>query len=325
MNKKSSFIIILLLATCTFTQTSCKWIKKNNAATNEEAEKIERPPFVADSAYSYISDQVAFGPRVPGTEAQKKCVDYLKQKLVQFGAQVQIQEGTVTVFDGTQKPMYNIIGSINPQIERRLLLMAHWDSRPFADQGTIDSDKPIDAANDGASGVGVLLEIARQLQLKKPEIGIDILFVDVEDYGKPEVENSYALGTQFWAKQAKNSGYMASNGILLDMVGAGDAYFTFEGYSVQYAGDFLKMVWGIAHQLGHGSYFSYTPTDMITDDHYYVNTIAGIPTIDIIHRDMSSPTGFWKHWHTQEDKLDKIDKKTLQVVGETVLATIYAY
>lgn len=322
MNRNKLFLFTVLLLS--FTQVGCKWLKKEQTTTKNEV-KVERPVFIADSAYQYIAEQVAFGPRVSGTDAQKKCADYLKQKLEQFGAKVQVQEGTVTVYDGSKKPMYNIMGSFNPQAERRLLLLAHWDSRPFADQGTVDTEKPIDGANDGASGVGVLLEIARQLQAKKPEIGVDILFVDVEDYGKPEVQDSYALGTQFWAKQAKNSGYTASNGILLDMVGAGDAYFTFEGYSVQYAGDFLKMVWGIAHQLGHGSYFSYTPTDMITDDHYYVNTIAGVPTIDIIHKDMGSATGFWKHWHTQEDRLDKIDKKTLQVVGETVLATVYAY
>ena len=322
----------LLITVCLFTSLlfSCKWLKKDESEVVVVEETLERPDFSPDSAYEYVAKQVAFGPRVPGLPAQKACFDYLKEKMTQFGAQVTVQEAKLNIYNGKEVPMFNLIASFNPDIEKRILLCAHWDSRPFADQDTAKRNLPIDGANDGASGVAVLMEIARQLNIKKPDVGVDIIFFDVEDYGQPDgdgdhVEDSYALGTQYWAKNPHKPNYTAENGILLDMVGAGDVLFTMEGISMQYAPEFNRKVWNIAIQMGYADYFNFRMTESIIDDHYYINKIAAIPTIDIIHKDLNTASGFWKYWHTHEDNLSKIDKNTLKVVGETVLATVFDF
>lgn len=309
---------------------SCKRFKNDAQEVGAVEDEIVRPDFSADSAYAYVAKQVEFGPRVPGSTAHKSCFLFLKEKMNQLGAQVIIQEAAIKVYNGKEVPMYNLIATYNPQSERRILLCAHWDSRPFADQDTLNKNQAIDGANDGASGVGVLMEIARQLNIKRPEVGVDIIFFDVEDYGQPEgdgnyVEDSYALGTQYWTKAPHVANYNAENGILLDMVGASDALFTMEGISMQYASEFNKKVWDIGAQLGYSDYFNFRTTESIIDDHYYINKTMGIPTIDIIHKDLNTASGFWKYWHTNEDNLSKIDKNTLKVVGETVLATVYSY
>lgn len=324
-----SFKIYILFCVVILTNFSCKWIKKEPQEVDNQL-KIEHPVFSADSAFEYVKMQVDFGPRVPGLPAQKACFDYLKNRMTSFGAQIFVQEADIKVYNGSKVPMYNLIASFNPSAEKRILLCSHWDSRPFADQDTIEKNKPIDGANDGASGVGVLMEVARQLQIKKPTVGVDIIFFDVEDYGQPDgepnySEDSYALGTQYWAKTPHIANYKAESGILLDMVGASDAIFTMEGVSMQYAADFNREVWNNASELGYGDYFSFRTTEGIIDDHYYINKIAGIPTIDIIHKDLNTPSGFWKYWHTHNDNLSKIDKNTLKVVGETVLATVYQF
>jgi len=214
--------------------------------------------------------------------------------------------------------------------KKRLLLCAHWDTRHVADQGNEDINQPIEGANDGGSGVGVLLEIARQLQLKAPNAGVDIIFFDVEDQGQPDYitpmkRDTYCLGSQFWSKTPHVPGYTAQNGILLDMVGAKDAVFTLEGTSMYFAPEWMRKVWDAAIQLGHSKYFNYNRTDPITDDHLYINQIKGIPTIDIIHYDRNTRSGFGSYWHTHNDNMEVIDKATLQAVGETVLAVTYEY
>jgi hypothetical protein len=218
-------------------------------------------------------------------------------------------------------------------VPRRLLLCAHWDSRPYADQekDPADQKKPFDSADDGPSGVGVLLEIARQLQRKNPEIGVDILFFDVEDYGPPsfdrqtETPDSYCLGTQFWCKNPHVAGYRAESGILLDMVGGKGATFTYEGVSMRYAQSWMKQVWKNAALLGYSNIFIRQPTPEILDDHYYINTLINIPTINIIHRSSYTRSGFAPHWHTFQDNMQVIDKSVLQAVGETVLASVHQF
>jgi Zn-dependent M28 family amino/carboxypeptidase len=301
---------------------SCRNQAEQPETTVPETVVVERPAFNSDSTYSYIETQVNFGPRVPGTSPQKACADWLKSKLEQLGAQVTFQKTSVKVYNGSSVPCYNIIGSYKPEAKKRILLCAHWDSRPWADQDDTNTDNPIDGANDGASGVGVLLEIARQLQQTPPNVGVDIIFFDVEDYGKSEVENSYCLGSQYWSKNPHIPGYKASQGILLDMVGAPNATFALEGFSMQIAPQVMKKVWSLGHELGHGKYFLYRETGAITDDHYYVTTLTGIPTIDIIHNDATTMSGFGKYWHTHDDNMSNISKETLQAVGETVLAAV---
>lgn len=305
---------------------SCKNQQKEAVETEEvNAEISTAPAFSSDSAFQYIETQVKFGPRVPGTPAQQLCADWLINTLKRFGAEVTVQKTTVKAHDGKLLPCINIIGSYNTSVSKRLLLGAHWDSRPRADQDVKNVDQPIDGANDGASGVGVLLEMARQFQITPPFAGVDIIFFDVEDYGISGESDSYCLGSQYWAKNPHKPGYTASNGILLDMVGAKGAQFTMEGSSMQIAPDFVRQVWRKAHALGHGRFFLFRETDPIVDDHVYVYKYSRIPMIDIIQYDPSTPTGFGKYWHTHDDNMGIISRETLQAVGETVLGIVYEY
>jgi len=288
------------------------------------------PAFDADSAWVFVENQVKFGPRVPNSEAHVACGNYLTSELKRFGAQVYEQEATLTAYNGTQLKAKNIIGSYNPENSKRVLLFAHWDSRPYADHDKDPANqmKPIDGADDGASGVGVLLEMARQFSIKTPAIGIDIIFFDAEDYGTPEFvkeykENTWCLGAQFWAKNPHVKGYKADFGILLDMVGAKNASFFKEATSMRYAPQIVEEVWSTARDLGYGKFFINAEGGAITDDHQYVILGRNIPCIDIIYTDPESDNGFGPHWHTQNDTMDNIDRETLKAVGQTVLQVVY--
>ena len=288
------------------------------------------PAFDADSAWVFVENQVKFGPRVPNSEAHVACGNYLTSELKRFGAQVYEQEATLTAYNGTQLKAKNIIGSYNPENSKRVLLFAHWDSRPYADHDKDPANqmKPIDGADDGASGVGVLLEMARQFSTKSPAIGIDIIFFDAEDYGTPEFvkeykENTWCLGAQFWAKNPHVKGYKADFGILLDMVGAKNASFFKEATSMRYAPQIVEEVWSTARDLGYGKFFINAEGGAITDDHQYVILGRNIPCIDIIYTDPESDNGFGPHWHTQNDTMDNIDRETLKAVGQTVLQVVY--
>ncbi len=288
------------------------------------------PAFDADSAWVFVENQVKFGPRVPNSEAHVACGNYLTSELKRFGAQVYEQEATLTAYNGTQLKAKNIIGSYNPENSKRVLLFAHWDSRPYADhdKDPANHKKPIDGADDGASGVGVLLEMARQFSIKSPAIGIDIIFFDAEDYGTPEFvkeykENTWCLGAQFWAKNPHVKGYKADFGILLDMVGAKNASFFKEATSMRYAPQVVEEVWSTARDLGYGKFFINAEGTPIVDDHQYVILGRNIPCIDIIYTDPESDNGFGPHWHTQNDTMDNIDRETLKAVGQTVLQVVY--
>ncbi len=301
------------------------------------------PEFSADSAYMYISEQVAFGARIPGSGAHYECVRYLREQLERFGCDVELQQGQMLDYEGKPQQVVNIIGHITggDPAKRRILLCAHYDSRPWADQEEdYDSRRqPVLGANDGASGVGVLLEIARQIRLWNTEhakqVNCDIVFFDCEDMGTPEFftgkerENTWCLGSQMWAREYNESQSIKSKsrstyryGILLDMVGAPDAVFPKEYYSVQYAGNRVEEVWRTADRLGYGSLFANMPSYPVTDDHYYINTIAGIPCIDIINYNPTGDTGFAHWWHTLHDDMNHISHATLEAVGKTVMKVI---
>lgn len=310
------WIFALLLTAC----TACESDKK----TPPPPPPINLPKvnFNADTTFQFIQKQVDFGPRTPGSEAHKACADWLVAILKRFGGKVTVQESEVTASMGGKVPMYNIIGAFNPNASKRILLAAHWDTRLMADQDADESrqKEPIDGANDGGSGVGILLEIARQISLTPLQnIGVDIVLFDVEDQGLSETENTYCLGSQYWSKNLHKPNYSAEFGILLDMVGAGDALFYQEYYSLQYAPHVVKKVWDVASKKGHSSYFTYKNGGGVTDDHYYVNKFAKIPMIDIIHH---SPQGFGKFWHTHNDNIKVINKNTLKAVGEVVLTVV---
>ena len=309
---------------------ACSGDKKNERGASEPAEvTVKSPPFNADSAYAYVKRQVDFGPRVPNSPAHSSCGDYLVSTLRVFADTVIEQTFNVRAFDGKMLRARNVIASFRPELGNRIFLAAHWDTRPFADQDTVRKDQPIDGANDGASGTGVLLEVARVLAAENTNAGVDIILFDVEDYGQPEessfpsMEDSYCLGSQYWSKNPHVPGYQARFGILLDMVGASRATFTQEGTSRAYAADVVDLVWKTAASAGFSDYFLFQTTKGIIDDHYYINRIAGIKCIDVIHYDFNAPSGFWKHWHTHGDSMDKIDRNTLKAAGQTVLDVIY--
>lgn len=318
--------IILLTASLTALTVSCK---TNSGKVQGDAADaaVVVPGFNADSAYLYVKTQVDFGPRVPNTAQHVACGNYLAGKLTEFGATLTNQYADLLTFDGTVLKARNIIGSYNTESKKRILLFAHWDSRPFADHDPDEKNyhTPILGANDGASGVGVLLEIARQINAQAPRLGVDIIFFDAEDYGEPafgEVHwgDFWALGSQYWARNPHVPNYNARFGILLDMVGGKNAVFKKEAYSEQYAQSVNKKVWNQAKELGYAAYFVNEKTGNVTDDHLYINEYAGIPCIDIIPHDFS---GEGSAWHTQKDNMEIIDKKTLKAVGQTVLAVIY--
>ena len=302
---------------------------KQSKPTTQPQAAVVVPTFNADSAYRYTATQVEFGPRVPNTAAHVACGEWLAQELERFGAQVTSQHVTLRAYDGTPLKARNIIGSYKPETKKRVLLCAHWDSRPWADADPDPKNhySPILGANDGASGVGVLLEVARQLQAQPTDIGVDIILFDAEDYGEhasstEEPEGmAWCLGSQYWARVPHTDGYMARFGILLDMVGGRDARFHREALSDHFAKHIVDKVWAAAHTSGNGSYFPYAEGGAITDDHLPINQIARIPCIDIIGH--YPETGFAPTWHTMDDTMDNIDPAVLRAVGQTVLQVIY--
>jgi len=241
-----------------------------------------------------------------------------------------MQSAVLTAYNDTRLNACNIIGSYNPDSKRRILLCAHWDTRPYADreEDPAIQTTPIDGADDGGSGVGVLLEIARLLGRNAPETGIDIIFFDAEDYGTPSFtaerkRDTWCLGSQFWAKNPHVKGYSAEFGILLDMVGAKGATFYKEFTSVRYASKYVERIWATARDLGYGRFFINAKGGAVIDDHQYVISGARIPCLDIINYDNSTDSGFGAHWHTLGDNMKVIDRATLKAVGQTLLETLY--
>ncbi len=331
MNRNTSILLALLFIF--IITTSCE--TSQNKASNKKTIKKDRvipPPFNADSAYTFIADQVEFGPRVPGNDAHANCALWIEKKLKDYGGKVTVQDFKTRTYDNITRNGKNIIASFNPESSKRIMLMAHWDSRPFADHddNTELHNTPIDGANDGASGVGVLIEMARQFSLKSPEVGVEIIFFDLEDWGPPHDmqitydEEYWGLGSQYWAKNPHEYGYSAAFGILLDMVGAKDVEFRREYYSNREAKFVVDLVWNTASDMGYSSVFIDEPGGQITDDHYFINKYARIPSIDIIHLDPNSKNrSFFEHWHTINDNMDNIDKLSLQIVGDVLMNVVY--
>jgi len=303
---------------------------ENETNSIDEPTALKKAPaFKEENAYAHIEYQVGLGPRVPGTAAQKKCATYIQNEISKYCDTVFVQKTTVTQPISDKKyPCINIVGSMNPDALYRILILAHWDTRPWADMDDERQTEPILGADDGASGVGVMLEVARAIkesELKLEDVGVDFLFVDVEDVGKTEWSAlSYSLGTQYWAQNPHIPNYKANYGMCLDMVGAKNAQFLLEGYSKNYAGDKQQNIWDIANRLGYGRYFLYQDAGAITDDHVVINQMANIPCVDIINlNEMQSENAFKPHWHTHDDNIDVIDKSTLKAVGQTVLQVLY--
>lgn len=303
-----------------------------NKTKEESEEQVSKQPvssrpnlFDADSAYLYIQNQVDFGPRVPNSESHRKCGNWLEQMLAKWTDTVYVQNFKAKSYTGASWNGKNVIGVFNPKSTDRLLLCAHWDTRPMADQDPDNPTTPADGACDGGSGVGVLLEIARQFHKNRPDAGIDIIFFDLEDGGSNDgsVERSWCLGSQHWAKNPHVTDYRAKNGILLDMVGAKNAMFAREEMSARFDNDFLSRVWQTGTNLGYGQYFINFNKAGITDDHVYISYEGKVPTIDIIEYNPKTSSGFGDYWHTHKDNMSIIDKQTLTAVGKTVIQVVW--
>lgn len=295
--------------------------KTSAVATSDslaDGESAEAVSFSADSAYSYLAKQVEFGPRVPNTDAHRRAGDWIVAELQRHGAVVTEQKADLKAFDGTILHARNIFGQINPDASRRVLLLAHYDCRPWADQDPNPENRkrPVDGANDGASGVAVILETARQLKAAGSEAGIDFLFVDAEDWGTDGDDDSWAMGTRYFAQNPPVAGYSPDLAILLDMVGGKGASFPREYFSQQNAPQINDAFWAAARAAGHSDRFPNKLGGAVTDDHIELLKV-GIPAIDII--EYLPGSGFNPNWHTLSDNLDNISVETLGAVGESLM------
>lgn len=306
--------------------------KVSAPSTTIDYSQVAIPQFSADSAYQYVADQVAFGYRTPGSVGQRKCAAYLVSQMERWCDTVIVQNFHSTLWDGTQVPGSNIIASIEAREgtanNQRILLAAHWDSRLWADHDPDEANHhhPIDGANDGASGVGVLMEMARVISAQRPSVAIDIIFFDLEDQGVPEWADEYqddtwCLGSQYWSQHLHRPYYTAAYGILLDMVGTQQPRYTKEQVSRQFASGALNKMWSAAAALGHDKIFVNADTDPILDDHFYVNRLANIPMLDIVQN--NAECSFFPHWHTISDNMEHVDKNSLLITAEVILKTIY--
>lgn len=332
---KKSKIMIALLIVALIAGAAFNFLPSNKAEVSEteEIEKVQPvgPDFNADSAYIYLQEQCDFGPRTMNSTAHDKCEKWIIQKFEQYGCKVTTQKATLNGYDGTPLRSTNIIASYNPKATTRIMFCAHWDCRPWADNDPDSTNwhKPIIAANDAASGVGVMIELARILKGSGLELGVDFVCFDAEDYGTPQwfegedPGDTWALGAQYFANNLPE-GYAPRYGILLDMVGGVGAKFYREGMSMQYAPAIVKKVWNAARQVGYGSYFPKADGGMITDDHIPVNQTANIPCIDVIpYYPDCAQSSFGPTWHTIADNMDNIDKNTLKAVGQTMVQVLF--
>lgn len=328
---KTHFIALLSAVLCLL---SCN-TKKGAATDAAETMKPVGPVFCADSAYAFCEAQCAFGPRTMNSEAHDKCGEWIMNKFRQYGMDVETQQMTLDGYDGTPLKCTNIIASYKPELTTRILLCAHWDTRPWADNDPDEANrrKPVIGANDGASGIAVMLEVARLIQTADTalNIGVDFVCFDAEDMGTPQwadngdSEDTWALGAQYWAKNPHKAGYEARYGILLDMVGGEGARFYQEGVSKHFAPEIVRKVWAAAKTAGYGSLFPDSEGGMVTDDHLPINRHTNIPTIDIIaYYPDCERSNFGPTWHTVSDDMTHIDRDVLKAVGQTVMQVLYS-
>lgn len=310
-------------------QTGCGPDKKksedagNQTTITKPKKKALVPAINADSVFQFVEKQLSFGTRVPGSAGHKKQKDWMVNKAKSYGLPVKVQDFTVNFLGKTNVPAYNIIASLNPEHQTRVILAAHWDTRLIAEKDPDPSKQklPIMGADDGGSGVAALFEIMRILSEKNIDLGVDFIFFDAEDQGNEG--SDWCLGAQYWSKNPHVAGYKADWGILLDLVGAKGARFYKEDISMVFAGNYVDKVWKLAQNMGFGQYFLNEKIGSIQDDHYYVNSIVKIPMIDIIH---TLPSGnFGLYHHTHQDDLPIIDKEVLRVVTQVTIAALYRY
>jgi len=276
--------------------------------------------FNAERAFAYLEKQVSFGPRDPGSKGHQECLKFLEKELKKYAEKVELQ--SFDYHDTKHKKKFvltNVIASFNKDNKKRIFLAAHWDTRPRADYESKENrNKPILGANDGASGVAVLLEIARQLKENPAEIGVDLILFDGEDYGEAGHLEDYFLGSRYFAKHTKN--YKPKYGILLDMIGDANLNLPREGYSQRYLPHIVDKVWNIAQSMGYSEFEDHTGS--YVDDDHVILIQHGIPCIDII--DFAYPDKTHRYWHTLQDTPDKCSVQSLDTIGQVMMEVIYS-
>jgi len=318
MNKLAIFAIILFIAGCSSEKKpGLQFAPKGN----------EVPAFNADSAYTFVEQQVSFGPRNPNTFGHVEVQSFLKNKLGEYAGDefVFFQRFTHPGYGNDTLRLANIIASFNPYASDRIMLAAHYDTRPRADEDTTNVNNAIPGADDGGSGVAVLLELARIFKNNPPPVGVDIVLFDGEDYGTSGDLPNYFLGSRYWADNPPVQGYNPRFGILLDMVGGNNAFFPKEVNSLQYAPNLVNEVWAIAKEKGYGWLFSEEEGGRVQDDHVIVSEYTNIPMINIINhrRGVNGSVVFADYWHTHRDNMNIISRETLEAVGVVLSELIY--
>jgi len=286
----------------------------------------EAPDFDADNAFRFVEEQLDFGPRVPNTEAHREAIQYFNSHFREMAGNrsVFIQSFKTEAY-GDSLQLYNLIAAFSPEKKDRILLAAHWDSRPRSENDESNPDSPVPGADDGGSGVAVLMELAEIFRDNPPPIGIDIILFDGEDYGEVSDLDYYFLGSRHWSQNPPVEGYNPRFGILLDMVGGKGAQFPKEGFSMEYAPSLVNEIWRIGEEFGYDDLFLNEMGQKVADDHIIVQRITGIPMINIIHHYVNDEGDleFAEYWHTQNDTIDIIDKEVMGKVGNVLLELIY--
>src|SRR4051812_19503699 len=275
-----------------------------------------RPPreFDGQAAFGYIQKQIGYGPRIPGTRAHRQMGQWLDTILRQRADTLVVQEWKHVTAKGDSLPLTNFIARFKPRAEKRILLLAHWDSRPTADSPlSQDSTKPVLGANDGGSGVALLLGVADVLKRTPPAIGVDLLFVDGEDYGDfTKAPKDVLIGSRYYG--AHQVGGPPLYAVLFDLIADKDLQIYQEGNSVVGAPEVVELVWDTAKDLGYSGYFISSPRHTLIDDHLELQK-AGIRAIDVVDFDYPA-------WHTVYDTIDKVSAASLQVVGDVAVELV---
>jgi len=302
---------------------SCK--SDTNSTISKTLPRIKVAKFDSELAYAHVEKQLSFGTRVPGSSNHKATKDWIVETMKSYGWSVEEEHFQAIVYTGEELPGTNIISRYKPKASTRILLAAHYDTRHVADKEKENPGRkgePIMGADDGASGVAVLMSMAKTIAGSGLEIGVDIVFFDLEDYGEPGVNNnkeSWAIGSAHWAQNVDRS-YSPKHALLLDMVGAKEATFPRESFSQSINSDLVDQVWKLAQNMGHGNYFINENRGIVIDDHISVHKYSGIKMIDIVNKKVGA---FGHYHHTHQDDIEIIDKSTMQAVGQVAMAVIF--
>ena len=278
----------------------------------------DRPSFDGEVAQRLIRTQVDFGPRVPGWEGHSRQLEWMTGLLEGLADTLELQPFEFVTSQGDTLFLTNLLARFNREAEERILLLAHWDTRPWSDAAADPDEReiPVPGANDGGSGTAILLQLAALMSLNPPPWGVDLLFVDGEDYG-PGTQDMF-MGSRHFADALPAEPPWAY-GVLLDLVGDADPSFPVEGYSAERARPVVNLVWRIADDLGYGSFFPTRVGPYAQDDHLFLND-AGLPTIDIIDFQYGPGNQFW---HTPRDTPENTSARTLGMVGEVMAELVY--